>query len=144
MSWGKRILFLYLGFVALVITMVTISMRQQVDLVRPDYYAKELKYQEDIDKMNNLSQLKTELICKLNANSEIEIVFPEEHRNKKIEGEVLLYKPSDAKSDKRLSIATNNGSMLIPTSAFSKGMYKVKIDWNVDGSAFYIEKVINL
>ncbi len=53
MGWSKKITFAYVGFVALIVTMVVVSMRQKVDLVSKDYYAKELNYQSDINKMSN-------------------------------------------------------------------------------------------
>lgn len=143
MNWGSRIVIMYLGFVALIVTMVVVSMRQQVDLVAPDYYAKELKYQSNIDKANNHNQLNSSLKCSVN-DSNIVIDFPEEHKSKSISGEVLVYKPSDAKSDKIINIEATNGQMTIPTSVFSNGMYKVKIDWTVNNKSFYFEQVINL
>lgn len=143
MNWGTRIVIMYLGFVALIVTMVVVSMRQQVDLVAPDYYAKELKYQSNIDKANNHNQLNSSLKCSINGDN-IVIDFPEKHKSESISGEVLVYKPSDAKSDKIINIETTNGQMTIPTSVFSKGMYKVKIDWTVNNKSFYYEQVINL
>lgn len=143
MNWGTRIVIMYLGFVALIVTMVVVSMRQQVDLVTPDYYAKELKYQTNIDKANNHNQLNSSLKCSV-VDGNIVINFPEEHKSESITGEVLVYKPSDAKSDKIISIEAVNGQMSIPSSVFSKGMYKVKIDWTVNDKSFYFEQVINL
>jgi hypothetical protein len=143
MNWGTRIVIMYLGFVALIVTMVVYSMRQQVDLVTPDYYAKELKYQSNIDKANNHNQLNSSLKCTLNGDNII-IEFPEEHKSETITGEVLVYKPSDAKSDKIINIEATNGQMIIPASVFSKGMYKVKIDWIVNEKSFYFEQVVNL
>lgn len=143
MNWGTRIIIMYVGFVALIITLVVVSMRQQVDLVTPDYYAKELKYQTNIDKTKNYNELKTSLKCTIQSEN-IVIDFPDEHKTEMIRGEVLIYKPSDAKSDKLITIESNNGQMLIPTSVFIKGMYKVKVDWQVNGIDYFSEQVINL
>ena len=57
MNWGNRILFLYLGFVALIITLVVVSFSQKVDLVAPDYYARELNFESEIVKMKNEAAL---------------------------------------------------------------------------------------
>ncbi len=143
MNWGTRIIIMYVGFVALIITLVVVSMRQQVDLVTPDYYAKELKYQSNIDKSNNHNELKSALKCTVQTDN-IVIDFPDEHKTQNISGEVLVYKPSDAKSDKLISIEATNGKMLIPISVFTKGMYKVKVDWQVNGKEYFSEQVINL
>jgi hypothetical protein len=143
MNWGTRIIIMYVGFVALIITLVVVSMRQQVDLVTPDYYAKELKYQTNIDKTKNYNELKTSLKCTIQSDN-IVIDFPDEHKAELITGEVLIYKPSDAKSDKLITIESNNGQILIPTSVFTKGMYKVKVDWQVNSIDYFSEQVINL
>ena len=38
MNWGHKILFLYIGFVLLVLIMVFLAYRQDVPLVSDDYY----------------------------------------------------------------------------------------------------------
>jgi hypothetical protein len=141
MNWGYKIVFAYIGFVAIIVAMVVVSMRQKVDLVSKDYYAKELAYQGDINKMNNTAQLQTALSCIL-VEDAIKINFPQEQADKSIKGEVYLYKPSDASSDVHIPIESLDGVQLISTQSLGKGLWKVKIDWEVEGIGFQEEKVI--
>ena len=57
MNWGYKILFVYIAFVAGILAMVFGSSSQKVDLVTPDYYAKELKYQDKIDELGRVAAL---------------------------------------------------------------------------------------
>ncbi len=143
MGWGKKITFVYLGFVALIVTMVVVSMRQKVDLVSKDYYAKELAYQNDINKMDNANKLQSKLKCTV-INNTIEVVFPEEHSDKSIQATAFIYKPSDNAADREVEISTNDGRYVISTQDFSKGMYKVKVDWTVEGTEYQAESVVVL
>lgn len=141
MNWGKKITIVYLAFVALIVTMVVISARQKVDLVSSDYYAKELNYQSDINKMKNANALSTKLKCSL-INNTIELIFPDEHQNKSITGNAFVYKPSDNKSDRVFPLNTFEGREVISTQDLSKGMYKIKVDWVVEGVEYQTESVI--
>lgn len=141
MNWGKKITIVYLGFVALIVTMVVISVRQKVDLVSPDYYAKELNYQSDINKLNNAKSLATQLKCTV-LNNALQIQFPSEHSSSNIQGKIYVYKPSDDKSDRVIDINANAGTQIISTSDFAKGMYKLTVDWSVDGKEFQSESVV--
>ena len=141
MNWGKKITIAYLGFVALIVTMVIVSVRQKVDLVSADYYAKELNYQSDLNKLNNAKALATQLKCVVVDNA-LQIQFPEEQKSSAISGKIILYKPSDDKSDKTFEINASVGIQLIPTSELSKGMYKIIVDWSADGKEFQAENVV--
>ena len=44
MSWGYKIMFLYLGFVAMILTLVVMSMQQDIHLVSENYYEKEQNF----------------------------------------------------------------------------------------------------
>jgi hypothetical protein len=123
--------------------MVVISMRQKVDLVSADYYAKELNYQSDINKMANAKALKTPLKCSL-VNNTVQLIFPEEHAEKSIEAKAFVYKPSDNKSDKEIKFTTEDGRYVLSTEGFVKGMYKIKVDWKVDNIEYQTETVIVL
>lgn len=141
MNWGKKITIAYLGFVALIVTMVVVSVRQKVDLVSADYYAKELNYQSDLNKLNNAKALATQLKCVVVDNA-LQIQFPDEQASSVISGKVIVYKPSDDKSDKSFNINTKGGIQEISTADFSKGMYKIIVDWSADGKEFQAENVV--
>ena len=135
MNWGKKITIAYLAFVALIVTMVVVSVRQKVDLVSADYYAKELNYQSDLNKLNNAKALSSQLKCLVLDNA-LQIQFPAEQSSSIISGKIFIYKPSDNKSDR------TNGIQVLPTSSYSKGMYRVIVDWTVDGKDFQSESIV--
>ena len=55
-NWGHKILGIYFVFITGIAFMVVMSSRQKIDLVTPDYYAEEIKFQEKIDEKNNAIQ----------------------------------------------------------------------------------------
>lgn len=57
LNWGWRISILYSGFVVFMLFMVFKTTTVKDDLVTPDYYAKELEYQQHIDKQERANQL---------------------------------------------------------------------------------------
>jgi hypothetical protein len=141
MNWGNRILLLYFGFVALIITLVVFSFSQKVDLVSPDYYARELNFESEIVKMKNEAALVEKPKVSL-SNDQLLISFPSAFKGKNITGSVLVYKPSDANGDYTQSIDCINGELVIATQDFSSGMRKVKISWKVDSLYYLTESVI--
>jgi hypothetical protein len=141
MNWGNRILLLYLGFVALIITLVVFSFSQKVDLVSPDYYARELNFESEIIKMKNEAALVEKPKVTL-INSQLSITFPAAFSGKNITGSVLVYKPSDANADFTQEIETNQNNVVIATQGFSAGMRKVKINWKVDSLYYLTESIV--
>jgi hypothetical protein len=141
MNWGNRILLLYLGFVALIITLVVFSFSQKVDLVSPDYYARELNFESEIIKMKNEAALVEKPKVSL-SNDQLLISFPAAFKDKKITGSVLVYKPSNANEDYTQAIDCIKGEVKIATQNFSSGMRKVKITWKADSLYYLTESVI--
>jgi hypothetical protein len=140
MSWGVKILILYLGFVALIVSMVAMSINQKVELVAPDYYAQELKYQDKIDGRNNYIQLDTQVICKVKGRS-IEVAFPEEFTEANVMGTILIYRPSDSSLDIKTAIKINNeGVQSISSSNLKKGLYKIQVEWTMNGKRYFDEQ----
>lgn len=143
-SWGTKIAALYIGFVGLVIVMVTFSMNQKIELVSPDYYAKELKYQDKINEMNNANALSDQIKHAVSLN-QLEVQFPIDFKDKKVNGEILFFKPSDATKDYKTSIQLNPDlKQVISKSLLSSGMYKMQISWTVEGKNYFNESIIVL
>lgn len=97
-NWGTGIFVTYTVFVIIVVIHVIFFMNQKVELVTDNYYEKELKYQEQIDKINNTNSLKDELKLEQDAKS-IRLLFPGLYTNGILKGEIYFYKPSDSGKD---------------------------------------------
>ncbi len=142
MNWGYRITFLTLGFVCFMLFLVISAFRQNFDLVSEDYYGKELKFQEQIQRQTNQQQLNDSLTIIMDE-TKLKINFPNDFEGKKITGEILFFRPSDAKKDLKVTIEpTYEGSQQFPIQLFTKGMYKVQLDYKVSGINYYVEKNI--
>jgi hypothetical protein len=57
MSWGIKITLLYLAFVALILTLVFTCFGHKTELEYKDYYARELRFQDQIDAATNAANL---------------------------------------------------------------------------------------
>jgi hypothetical protein len=142
LSWGSRIAMLYSGFVLLIITMVIMCMKQDIDLVSKDYYAKELAFQGKIDEMNNANSLSEKVKTKITETS-LEILLPAEIKSQDLTGEILFYRPSDASKDFKYTLRqTGNTLQQVPLTNFSKGMYKMQLSWTSGQKSYFTEQVI--
>jgi len=141
-NWGYRVAFLYIGFATLIIYIVTRSMNEKVELVAADYYAQELKYQDKIESTNRSNNLETPVSIELNDRG-ITVKFPDEMEGKKITGSILLFRPSDSSLDKTIPINPDtNREQLIPATQLAKGMYRIKIEYQLNETKYYTEKQI--
>lgn len=144
MSWGLRITILYLAFVGMIITLIVLSSRENIDLEYKDYYARELKYQEQIDAEANEKSL-TESIAHRIEPEAVVLSLPASMKSTSLTGELHFYRPSDAKLDVKLPLAFDaQGQQVISRSKFSRGMYKLRMNWVADGKTYYKELVLNL
>ncbi|MBK9049057.1 MAG: FixH family protein [Bacteroidetes bacterium] len=141
-SWGYRVMFLYIGFAGLIIYFVTRSMNEKVDLVTPDYYAQELKFQDKIESINRNNELSSALGIDY-SDAGIIITYPIDLQNKTITGAINIFRPSDKSKDQTIEITPDKEmKQTINTTSLSKGMYRIKVDYEVDGSGYYSEKQI--
>lgn len=142
-SWGIKIAGLYIGFVILILTLVSMAVRQNVDLVSKDYYEQELKFQNKIDKVNLTRSLKEQVSWEVKQES-LYLKFPEQFKGKKINGSIYFFRPSDAAYDKKISLSTDTIVLDIPTAQLKTGLYKMQLDWKVDNNEYYNEGVIQI
>jgi hypothetical protein len=143
-NWGWRIALLYSGFVVLMLFLVWKTTTVKDDLVTSDYYAKELRYQEQIDKRNRANKLKEPTRWTVKGK-EVEIVFPHEVRAKKVNADILFYNPAQAKRDVKISCSADTAGVCLVTSPnLLPGVYQMQIEWTAGGIAYYNEGTINI
>ncbi len=141
-SWGIKIAVLYIGFVVLIGVLVFKSMNQKVDLVSPDYYEKELKFQDKINAQNNANALTQPIQYQVEGKS-ISLFFPETMVNNSFGGEVLFFRPSDSAKDIKVQLAPDaKNKQLIISSLFEHGEYKMQLSWHSGGKEYYKEETI--
>ena len=141
-NWGTGIALAYTAFALMIIAFVINSFSKQIDLVTPDYYAKELVFQDQIEKEQR-SRALTEDVSFMMGSEQLDIQFPQEMKSTKISGTVQLFCPVDAKKDISFAIeADSNGKQIIPLNQVKAGRYKLQISWKAIGLEYYKENVI--
>ncbi len=143
MNFGKGIVVAFILFAVFIGTLVTVCVRQDVDLVSKDYYKEELAYQNQIQRLNNTEHLQQKPTVKLIENNSIQIEF---NQTEEIQyGELKLFCPSNPKMDKNFKLnSSEKGNQIIELTGLNKGMYKAKLLWTMNGKEFYFEEIINI
>lgn len=138
-NWGTGILVAIIVFMTITVVTVIFLMNQKVDLVTDNYYAKEIKYQQQIDRMNRTNEMAEGVI--INSENEfIKIIFPKSSNLKNIKGTIQFYRPSDSGQDFTLPLVIDSSDQqLIPSKILKKGYWKIKIDWT-DGALDYYKE----
>lgn len=139
MSWGYRITILYLGFVGIILTLVTISSRNKEELVSKDYYAQELAYQDRLTAISNEKNLSTSIQHEVSPAG-ITLTFAGEA----VEGKIFFFCPANSKKDKSFKMEMVHGTQFIPASALEKGIYKMQLTWKSAKKDFYKEEFITI
>lgn len=141
LNWGNKLVIALVIFAGIMATMVTIAMRQNIDLVDKNYYKKELEYQDQIDKISNAIEDGAVKIALSETEPSIRLSF----RKQLNVGRIHLFRPSNASEDRLINIQTDiNGLQEIPYEELSSGLWKIKIDWSEDGKNYYYETGLNL
>ena len=143
MSWGYKIMIVYLVFVAGIVFLVIKASNQKFDLVTPDYYAKELKHQDRIDAIKRTRSLSSTPRHEV-VNNTIIITLPVEFKEKELNGEILLYCPSDTNKDIKKNFTTSNGATSIDLPADINGSYDLQVSWNAETKEYYFEQKLFL
>lgn len=141
MNWGKGILVTIILFVAFIMTLVVISVKQDdIHLVTENYYEKEIKYQEQIEREKSAAQLNREVLL---FDAESKVILLDLPIGAK--GELQLFRPSDARLDQLLPLEIMDaGKTSISLNQLKPGYWRVKLTWIEDGVEYYEESKITI
>ena len=146
MNWGTKIALSFVGFALIMLTMVVISMNEDINLVAEDYYLQELAYEDQIDRIKNTNGLQEAPTITHNKESKtIEVAFPTVLGPDFLEGEIYLFRPSDSKYDVKAKIQLNEDfEFSMPVANRAKGLWMIKLLWSNGNIEFYDEKKVVL
>jgi hypothetical protein len=142
--WPLGIAIIYISFVVILIAFVIFSTYHKVDLVTMDYYEQEIKYQQQIDRINRADSLSTPVTWHHDKGQRlVTIQFPMELKAIDVEGNILFFRPSDAKQDKLMALRLSlKNIQTISTQHLIPGLWKLKIFWQIDEKDFYTEGIL--
>jgi len=142
MSWGKGITLAFVAFALFIAALVTVCVRQDISLVSVNYYDDELRYQEQIDRLNNTATLaeKPQILVR---DGLLEVRFSTfaqfEH------GELVVTRPSDARYDATFMVSSGGDSVRVfDLSTYPVGRYNTSLRWKMNGKEFLIQESISL
>ena len=128
MSWGRGVAIALISFIVFIATLVTIIIRQKVDLVSEDYYQNEIAFQDEIESRQKGAQLATYTI---NKEKEFYIFsFPSTREMDSIT--VRLVRPNDERMDQTYRVK-QDAPLIIPQEVLVKGRYLVECYYFQDG-----------
>lgn len=139
--WGYRIAAVYLVFVAGIGWMVYRSAGERVDLVTPDYYEQEIRYQERIRQQENAATLSAPVSASF-RDGRIEVQLPSEFDSTEVEGELTLYCPSDAGKDLHTRFTTTDRWAFLTVPADHSGLQVLKLAFRAGDKGYHVEREI--
>ena len=141
MNFGKWIVVAFVLFTAFIATLVTVCVRQDISLVRPDYYQEELVHQRKMTLIQNTRALEILPVIAVSENV-LTVSFPDFDKMEK--GEIQLLRPSDVKLDQKFSLKAGEQTQQFQLATWNKGLYRASIQWTMKGKEFYYERIIVL
>jgi nitrogen fixation protein FixH len=140
MSWGNKLVIVFICFVSLIGFMVYNCFKVPVNLVSKEYYKDELAYQDVIDGKNRLTALGSDVTLSEQENV-IMLQLPAEMIAQSVTGNVWFYCPTRATQDLKIPLQTDvNGRQFIDRDSLMPGNYQVKIDWKSGADNYYSEQ----
>lgn len=142
--WPAGLAVFYISFMLITIAVVVFSTFHRVDLVAEDYYDREIRYQEQIERMRRADSLSTPVMWEYNQDRKsLTVHFPPELEAEKISGRFHFFRPSDAGLDKYfpLTLSADN-SQILYTGPLKPGLWKLKILWAIYDKEYFVEGIL--
>jgi hypothetical protein len=143
--WPLGIILTLAVFFTGTVGLVVMACSQRVDLVSPDYYERELKFQSRIDQVERTRHAASHPAVAYDAAGKCITVFlPADQAGQGITGRIELYRPSAAGLDRTIDLAPDaQGVQRLDAASLAPGLWKVRVSWTVDHQDYFLdEKVV--
>jgi hypothetical protein len=142
--WPAALVIFYTLFIIVTLSIVVFSTFQRIDLVAEDYYEREIRYQQQIERMQRADSLSAPVSWNYNRTEKsVTVRFPLEVTAREIKGNLLFFRPSDARHDRVISLQLSGGnSQTVSTTQLLPGLWKIKIFWEFNQKEYYTEGLL--
>ena len=139
--WPAAIIGYFILFISFLVGFVAFASRQKVELVRKDYYANEILYQQQIERNKRTQPFHGRVFIKYDpATGKAVAGLPAEHLSGPLVGKVRFYRPSNAQLDREFVLNSDaDGKQPFEVTNMESGLWRVAIDWKVNGLEYSYE-----
>lgn len=142
--WPHAIIAWFVIFAAALAAWITFAVRQNMDLVRSDYYEEEVHYQRQLDRLNRTTAVRGQVAIHYDAvKGEVTVQLPAGHVAPRSTGLVRFYRPSEAALDFEIPLAVDaQGLQSIGRQNLRGGLWKVRVEWTASGQEYFFEQIL--
>lgn len=139
--WPVGIAAFLFVFVSCIAAYITFAVRQQMDLVRPDYYEEEIRYQVQFDRLERTRTLGAAARITADAGRGLlEVGIPAAHAGALTAGTIQFYRPSDAGQDRVIPLKpSSDGVQTASLGDLGAGLWRVRVRWSTDGKEYAMD-----
>jgi hypothetical protein len=142
--WPYGIILTFILFISATVGLVVMACAQKADLVSPDYYEQEIRFQSHLDRTARTETLGA-LVSYRPDIRKVWIELPKSMTSEKPVGQISLYRPSAAGLDRHIPFEPDaQGIQVLDASALAPGFWKVRVAWTSAGQDYFLERSINV
>lgn len=141
--WPIAIIAFFIVFASFLATFVVWALGQKQDLVTENYYEQEIRYQEQLDRLNRTQAQAVQTTVTFDAVRHCIVINLPAAQAAGASGKIQLYRPSNARLDHEVPLAINAGGMqTLDAKAMAAGLWKVRIHWSVNGQDYFFDQAV--
>lgn len=137
MNWGKAITIALVAFMSYIVYMVVILISQDTDLVSPDYYKDEVKFEREITAQQNAVNNRSNLNIEVSPEGLYLILETPDVIN---DLKVQLYR-SNAKDDD-IIVEAKGKNLFIEGSQLKTGRYYLTTNWKIQDKNYQLRDTV--
>ena len=141
-NWGIGITLAALAFIAFILQLVYRCSNEKIDLVSEHYYEQEIRYQDQIDRRNNVNTLQQKISINLDGRS-LSLIYPSSVEKRSVVGTITLFRPDNSSLDFSVPVKVDiDSGQLVSLENRKSGKWKVQIAWSDGTTPYYQEESI--
>lgn len=142
--WPVGIVAFFVCFITVTVGLIVFLSSQGMDLVTPDYYEQEVRYQSQHERIDRTQTLTKQISVSHDASTQrILITLPASHAQQSCRGDIQLYRPSDAGLDRHIKLDMGaQGTQALDARGLQPGLWKVRVTWKSGGQEFFTDQSV--
>lgn len=141
--WPIAIATFFALAISFLIAFIVFAVRQREDLVSPDYYEREIRYQSQLDSINRSRSMAANPVVTFEPGQQVIVITLPIGQTRGATGNIQLYRPSDARLDRVVPLALDPaGRQRLDARQLRDGLWKIRVQWSAAGQAYFVDQPV--